>query len=73
MSSIFSSYKGGFALVLIAMLVGFIGVTFFNSILSSSLVSTYVFVGIVTAIGLGGALVVARTFYTRHNPFKKVR
>lgn len=72
MNFFFSSYKGGITLFLISMLIGFIGVTFFNALLSSSVVFTYVFVGLVTAIGLCSAFVIARTFYKRHNPFKKL-
>ena len=67
-----SSYKGGFLLIVSAFLVGYVGVTFFNKPISSSPALTNIFVGIVTVIGLAGAIVLGRTFYLRHNPFKKV-
>jgi hypothetical protein len=68
----FASYRTGFLLVGSAFLTGYLGVTFFNAALSSSQWLTYGFVGSVTAITLAGAAVIARAFFLRHDPFRRV-
>ena len=65
------SYKAGILLVGGALFVGYLGATFWDDFLSSALWLTYGFVGIVTAIGLIGAGVIGRTFFMRHQPFKR--
>ena len=73
MNSLFSSYRGGATLVLVSLITGFIGTELFNESLSSHPIVTYAFVAAITTIGLLGALAVARTFYMRHNVFRKRR
>lgn len=68
----YASYKAGFVLIGIAFGVGFLGVNLFDELLSSSQFLTYGFVGLVTGIGLAGAVVFGRTFWLRNNPFRRV-
>jgi O-antigen/teichoic acid export membrane protein len=68
-----NTYKGGILLSIFGLVLGFIGVTFFNSIISSSDIAIFIFVSVIVVMGLSGAIVVARTFYRRHDPFKKTR
>ncbi|UVI39460.1 hypothetical protein [Qipengyuania spongiae] len=65
-------FRTGFVIVGCALLIGYLGVTFWNDALSSSQWLTYGFVGLVVALGLAGAAVVGRAFFVRHNPFRKV-
>ena len=66
------SYRIGLLLVGSAFFVGFIGVAFLNDALSAKEWLTYGFVGMVTAIGLAGAAVIARAFFVRHDPFRRL-
>ena len=66
------SYKTGLLLVGSSLFVGYLGVTFLNGVLSSNRWLTYGFVGMVTAMGLAGAAVIGRTYFVRHNPFRRV-
>lgn len=62
----------GLLLVGSAAIVGFIGVAVLNDILSSGEWLAYGFLGLVTALGLAGAAVVARAFFVRHDPFRRL-
>lgn len=73
MKTLFNTYKGGLSLAVSGLIFGVIGVTFFNTALSSSTIAIFFFVSIVIGMGLCGALIVGRTFYRRHDPFKKTR
>lgn len=67
-----ASYRTGFLLVGGAFALGYVGVTMFDSILSSHQWLTKGFVGAVSAIGLAGAAVVGRTYWVRNNPARRV-
>lgn len=67
-----ASYRTGLLLVGGAFVLGYIGVTFFDAMLSSNQWLTNGFVGIVSAIGIAGAAIIGRTYWVRNNPFRRV-
>lgn len=66
-----ASYRFGLLLVGAALTLGYIGVRFFDAMLSSNQWLTNGFVGFVSAIGIAGAAVVGRTYWVRNNPFRR--